>query len=625
MQVMWHLVGSLVADGLVSSLFSGGSDCTIRLPRRSLPGPLSRILPAPDADGTALVWQENEVIRLQRFKSDCGTEGDAVEVNRSQDFWGVPDASGLADAASLAPGTTAVAWILGGDVWVRVVNAGTGLARREIASTAAIRANNVSTAFKNRAEVRVVANPSPTGGFIVAWSSWQQDGDGWGIFARFFNASGQLLGLERQLNSAWKGFQWRPQLVWCGPFIWALWANSTGIPCSGDNPPEDCANGPMLRRFSANPNAGDPPVEVDLGGKQPLEATVACADGTQAVSLWLQDGGKQVRWEYRQPVGEFQALPEDRSAAASRQLVVSTDDAAPGLGQQLTLPIQAKGAVTAASLPSQVAMLATSGLLVLLTSDVRGTLTAQLLDYAARRGPVAYPGRKLAFGAVHIRAAWDLAEANEPALVACFLTGDELDLEHATEYICLRRRVMWLASEDGLGMGGSLALAALLFLLLMFCCLRPGTRGPLLTRTGIMAARARRRSTTRGQQAQLRELRAQLAQIPMVPIPAPAPTPCISEAAANAVDETAPAGEASRDGRLRTGSSQQGADVASTLQRAANDSSACTICQNEVVMRVALQPCGHTACRDCVTRLVEINQRCHICRGTITGVQPVYL
>merc|ERR1712007_358203 len=51
----------------------------------------------------------------------------------------------------------------------------------------------------------------------------------------------------------------------------------------------------------------------------------------------------------------------------------------------------------------------------------------------------------------------------------------------------------------------------------------------------------------------------------------------------------------------------------------------CAICRSNVDMRVGLQPCGHTACRDCVSQLVELNQRCHICRGTIEGLLPVYI
>jgi len=56
-----------------------------------------------------------------------------------------------------------------------------------------------------------------------------------------------------------------------------------------------------------------------------------------------------------------------------------------------------------------------------------------------------------------------------------------------------------------------------------------------------------------------------------------------------------------------------------------SDGFECGICQMEVVVRIAFRPCGHTACRDCVSRLVEINQRCHICRATIESLQAVYI
>lgn len=54
------------------------------------------------------------------------------------------------------------------------------------------------------------------------------------------------------------------------------------------------------------------------------------------------------------------------------------------------------------------------------------------------------------------------------------------------------------------------------------------------------------------------------------------------------------------------------------------DSNACSICHHELIVRVALQPCGHTACRDCILRLIE-RECCHVCDAKIQGVQPVYI
>merc|ERR1712083_464192 len=110
-----------------------------------------------------------------------------------------------------------------------------------------------------------------------------------------------------------------------------------------------------------------------------------------------------------------------------------------------------------------------------------------------------------------------------------------------------------------------------------------------------------------GRVVQARELREQLSRIPagspsLSPPPAIEPQPTTADVsraepvAATKGDATSPACQCS-----------------------------CPICLSDVEIRVALQPCGHTACRDCIARLVESNQSCHICRGPLEGVMAVYV
>jgi cyclophilin family peptidyl-prolyl cis-trans isomerase len=47
----------------------------------------------------------------------------------------------------------------------------------------------------------------PTGGFLVAWQSWSQDGAGWGVVARRFTAAGATDGAEFVLNNTTAGHQ----------------------------------------------------------------------------------------------------------------------------------------------------------------------------------------------------------------------------------------------------------------------------------------------------------------------------------------------------------------------------------------------------------------------------------
>ncbi len=65
------------------------------------------------------------------------------------------------------------------------------------------------------------------GRFVAVWQSWGQDGDGFGIFARQFNAQGDPLGSEFQVNSYAQGDQTLPAVAVAneGDFI-VVWTSS---------------------------------------------------------------------------------------------------------------------------------------------------------------------------------------------------------------------------------------------------------------------------------------------------------------------------------------------------------------------------------------------------------------
>ncbi|MCA9097923.1 MAG: hypothetical protein KDA36_06040, partial [Planctomycetaceae bacterium] len=48
------------------------------------------------------------------------------------------------------------------------------------------------------------------GDFVVAWISYDQDGDGWGVFAQRYSVAGSQLGAEFQVNSTTTGRQFSP-------------------------------------------------------------------------------------------------------------------------------------------------------------------------------------------------------------------------------------------------------------------------------------------------------------------------------------------------------------------------------------------------------------------------------
>jgi hypothetical protein len=82
------------------------------------------------------------------------------------------------------------------------------------------------------------------GNFVATWSSYGQDGSGWGVYARRFNANGVSLGNEFRVNGAVGGDQYFPRIamapggefviVWHGGGLYARTFDAQGNPMSGD-------------------------------------------------------------------------------------------------------------------------------------------------------------------------------------------------------------------------------------------------------------------------------------------------------------------------------------------------------------------------------------------------------
>ncbi len=76
------------------------------------------------------------------------------------------------------------------------------------------------------------------GGFVVSWSSWGQDGDGFGVFAQRYSNNGVALGDEIQINTYTSSYQYNSSITSLsnGDFVvtWASlgqdgWGGSSGI------------------------------------------------------------------------------------------------------------------------------------------------------------------------------------------------------------------------------------------------------------------------------------------------------------------------------------------------------------------------------------------------------------
>jgi hypothetical protein len=75
------------------------------------------------------------------------------------------------------------------------------IGQRFAASGARIGAEFRVNAYTTFGQSFAAVASTPGGGFVVAWSSNGQDGNGYGVFARRFAASGSLLGDEFQVNT----------------------------------------------------------------------------------------------------------------------------------------------------------------------------------------------------------------------------------------------------------------------------------------------------------------------------------------------------------------------------------------------------------------------------------------
>lgn len=564
---MKALSPTLFIAAVVSCL---ADDCIIHVLRRDSGGLPPRVVPAPNGNDIALVWQDGDHIFLQRFQWNSGgpfCPGNGVmEVNQSDAFWEEPHESGLADATTLVGGATAVAWLNKGNVWISVVTNGAPVGLPVQAS---------GDQKIRRTDVNIVRHPCEHCGFTVAWSSWQQDGDGWGVFARQFSADGQPISEEIQVNQYWPQFQWRPQVAWCQDTLWALWLNGTGTFCP-EGGGDACTNGPLLRPLASVMNGSSPwqPGHETLMPEQaPMASALDCGIGdNSAVALWLDRTGSQLNWQIQRPgllgPGQHEAsvLP-----LASRRLKVTP-----------SYPIL--GGSTGFGVGSAF-LVANVGLLALFAKDGEGRLQVQLIDYSI---PKPYAPHVFSTMAESPRATWDVlnTQQGEKALIVCWASSAPLD----RSFICTRKAASWLMAATEMGIGMEVVIFALSGVILLLCMLKTchtcqSNRPFLLRRPFLLSMRGDETSGRRAEHQ--RELRQQLNRIP---VRAP-------EAATVSVEiEGSQPGEA-----------------------------ACPICHDRVFMRVALLPCGHTSCRSCASRLIDHSEVCHICRGAIDGFLPVYI
>lgn len=550
-----------------------GIDCDIVIDRPGIPGLESRAVPVPDELGLSIVWQTDHEILMQRYDRDCGS-GKLPFVVNSTDMWHRPSLDGLGDAVSLGVGITVISWTRGGHVWFVVVNG----ENRGVPTLA----SNSSSEF-SKAEVR--AHPLP-GGFALIWSCWQEDGDGWGVFMRRFTDAAQPIGDVMQVNVKWRDFQWRPQVASCAGDLWALWLN-TSATCDTYR---GCATGPLLRRFSLD--RGDWDDEVTMNETQPLGATLSChPDGMYVLwNTWsryhwrlLSSLSSSAGADMRENPASAAVLNQALSGITSRRLTT--------LGDELHT-----GETTLVAHPEYVAMM---------YNDPYGKLSVQLLQYSLK-SPIPMTPALIRSGTQLSRAVWD-STTNPPTLVLCAVAGGVLSSDGKPAYYCWRRGVSALHGSVINDIFSTLALAALFFLVCFFYCVKHGAR----IDNGVFQ---RRRPRSR-RRLRLNQLRQQLSAMPS-PVTPSSPSEISLQGTGQRPTLSLSGNEISNV--VRTGAQERPTQPPAEMDW-------CPICRQEILIRVVLERCGHTACRDCALRLLDSDKKCYVCGEVVKGMLPVYL
>ncbi len=160
-----------------------------------------------DDGGFLVVWSgrgagDRTGIFGQRFDADGNVLGDAIRINTE-----VRGDQVEPTVAMAADGRAVVAWHGPG------VDDASGVWMQRIATDGSLDGEET---LVNSTTENVQAHPSAgmddEGNFVIAWSSRSQDGDGWGVFAQRFSADGTPQGSEFNANTTTSGSQMRPSV-----------------------------------------------------------------------------------------------------------------------------------------------------------------------------------------------------------------------------------------------------------------------------------------------------------------------------------------------------------------------------------------------------------------------------
>ncbi len=129
---------------------------------------------------------------------------------------------------------------------------------------------------------------APDGSFVVAWQSWYQDGSDDGIYAQRYNAAGEPVGSEFRVNTYTLGYQSAPSIAMASDGSFVIAWQSDGQ--------DGSENGVYAQRYNA---AGEPVgsefcVNTYTEGDQYGPSIAMAPDGSFVVAWqsWYQDGSE---------------------------------------------------------------------------------------------------------------------------------------------------------------------------------------------------------------------------------------------------------------------------------------------------------------------------------------------
>ena len=234
--------------------------------------------------GFVIVWQsrdqdgDKDGIYGQRFDSSGATVGSEFQINST-----TTEDQQKAAVAALEDGGFVVTWQSknqDGDDW------GIYAQRYDSAGAASGSEFRVNTTTADQQKEPSVASLDD-GGFVIVWQSRNQDGDNWGVYGQRYDAAGDPVEFEFQINQETADEQKEPSVsaLADGGFI-VSWQSRNQ---DGDN------WGIYGRRYSAD---GDP-----LGREFQINSTSA-DEQKEVATAALGDGGLAVAWQSRNQDGD---------------------------------------------------------------------------------------------------------------------------------------------------------------------------------------------------------------------------------------------------------------------------------------------------------------------------------